>query len=78
MIYGLAGGLDFGPFPDSTVSLRAVILSNETELAYGVQIREDGIVEDTEMFIASLELISNDAQVGLNVTTVSITDNDCE
>ena len=60
------------------MSLRAVILSNETELAYGVQIREDSIVEDTEMFIASLELISNDAQVGLNVTTVSITDNDCE
>ena len=54
-----------------------IILSNETELAFGVQIREDRIIENTEMFMASLRLpVSGDIILGLDRVNVSIVDND--
>ena len=71
-----------------------MFLSGERELAFGVQIREDNIVEPLESFTASLFIYSedeilllgfdsnpnpSDLTVGLNgIATVDIVDNDCK
>ena len=59
-----------------------MILSNETELIFGVQIREDSIIERTEIFTATLlttfGTVSRVVLGSLQETIVFIDDNDCE
>ena len=50
------GGLDYGPFPSSEVTLTFVLLGNSTAMQFGVAIREDSIVEEAENFSVRVEL----------------------
>lgn len=77
------GGRDYGLFPEPSVQLSAIILSNETQLLFGVQIRDDRVVENNETFTAELQLVQvnsnpSNVEIGLNLATVVINDNDCE
>jgi len=66
------------------MELTALLLSNETQLQFGVQVMDDSIVEDTESFVARLQLPSDPntnppgLQIGLDTTSVDIIDNDCK
>ncbi len=84
VFFSHAGGLDYGPFPAPELNLTATILSSETVIQFGVFLREDGIVERTEQFRASLYLPSGDT-AGRNIfiqghanADVFIADNDGE
>ena len=77
-------GDDFGLFPTPFMELTALLLSNETQLQFGVQVMDDSIVEGTESFVARLQLPSDPnmnpagLQIGLDTTSVDIIDNDCK
>ncbi|XP_064401973.1 uncharacterized protein LOC135347821 isoform X2 [Halichondria panicea] len=74
------GGLDYGPFPDAEVSITHTLAATSTESQFGIQIREDSIVEETESFSVELMLPSAsqpDIVIGtINRATVFIEDND--
>ena len=50
------GGLDYGPFPSSEITLTFVLLGNSTAMQFGVAIREDSVVEEAENFSVRVEL----------------------
>ena len=60
------------------LELAVVILSNETEFNFGVLIREDTIVEDTESFAAILQLPPGTVPGDSLEANVFILDNDGE
>ncbi len=75
-----AGGLDYGPFPLAVVSITHTLAATSTQSQFGIQIREDLIVEETEFFFVELMLPSV-SQPGvvigtINRATVFIEDND--
>ena len=66
------------------MELTALLLFNETQVQFGVQVVDDSIVEDTESFVARLQLPSDPSvnppglQIGQGTTSVDIIDNDCK
>ncbi len=75
-----AGGLDYGPFPLAEVSITHTLAATSTQSQFGIQIREDSIVEETESFSVELMLPSISqpgVMIGtINRATVFIEDND--
>ena len=87
----LIGGIDYGPFPSSTIHLIAILPANSSETAFGMIIHEDEVVENPETFSVSMRLLSDGGfnpfgggsvstpQPGAtSETVVVIQDNDCK
>ena len=58
-----------------------MILGNETELVFGILIREDEIIENPETFLAQLKVLPNTPGVEegeATEATILIEDNDCK
>ena len=84
------GGIDYGPFPSSEIELITTIDANATETFFGINIREDEIVETPELFSVALRTFQEgfdpfggnpDAGVlpePLDQANVIIVDNDCK
>ena len=78
----IIGGKDYGVFPTSSLNLTATILSSETQIQFGVPLREDEIVEGTESFSATLFLTESQQGGGntfirnITMATALIVDND--
>lgn len=72
----IPGGRDYGPFPESMVNLAVVLLPNETQLNFGVLIREDAIVENMESFAARIEIPPDAVPGNIMEANVFILDND--
>lgn len=73
------GGLDYGPFPVAEVNVTHTIPAASSESLFGIQIREDTIVEETETFSVEIFLAPNQPGVmigAVNRATVFINDND--
>ncbi len=78
------GGVDYGFFPASQLNLTTVIRASETQLRYGIFLRDDNIVERVERFTVTLYLPETE-NLGRNVflsgvtqAEVLITDDDGE
>lgn len=59
------GGLDYGPFPADAISLPVTLVSGQREFIFGVEIREDDIVDPGEMFKGSLSIPRTQRRVNL-------------
>ncbi len=77
-----AGGIDYGPFPESEVELTTTLPATSTQSQFGIQIREDSVVESTESFTVELRLAptspSGTVLGARSRATVFIEDNDSE
>lgn len=51
------GGVDYGPFPSSQIRLLTIVPANSTGTVFGVNIRDDDIVESDETFLVSLMIL---------------------
>ena len=75
-IFGIPGGEDYGPFPTSELELSSIIPANVSETEFGMNIREDNIVEIPETFSVSLRL--SEGMEPASIAEVVIEDNDCK
>lgn len=85
----ITGGVDYGPFPSSEIQLITIAIANTSETEFGINIREDSLVENPEAFHASLRLFTGGfspfgggidqsmLSEPLSETVVTIEDNDC-
>ena len=60
------------------IQINALMLANDTEIVIGILIREDAIIEDTESFVASLQVSPGTFPGNNTNATVYILDNDGE
>ena len=73
----LSGGIDYGPFPSSTIQLIAILPANSPETVFGMIIHEDEVVENSESFSVSMRLLTEQSGA-TSETVVVIQDNDCK
>lgn len=77
------GGVDYGFFPATELNFTTIILASESEVPFGVFIRDDSIVERLESFTVSLYVPEqptggNVFLEGVDTVEVFVVDNDSE
>ncbi len=85
----ISGGVDYGPFPTNEISLLTVVPAQSSVVEFGMNIREDSIVEAAETFNVTLQLFlggfdpfqggNGEGELSdvLSEAVVTIQDNDC-